>query len=418
MDKKKGCSKPDVPNCSAKMQRTDKELEQYLERQALKKRLSKIRHKVMVLSGKGGVGKTTVAVNLAMSLSVLGKRVGLLDIDIHGPSVPKMLNLQGRTLQGKDETLYPIMLGENLKVISIAFLLRSEDDAVIWRGPMKMGVIKQFLKDVEWGELDYLIVDSPPGTGDEPLSICQLIENADGAIIVTTPQDIALISVRKSIKFCRELNLPILGVIENMSGFICPHCQQRIDVFKSGGGKKMAQDMNVPFLGSIPIDPKIVDSCDDGTPYVYKYARSETAAAFGPMVRAIMNLDSMGKNKEPAKPGKEEKAMRIAIPMAEGKLSMHFGHCEEFILYDVGDGQVKEKRLLTPPPHAPGVMPRWLHEQGANVIVSGGMGQRAQSLFTEQGIEVIVGAPSDDPDEIMKAYLDGTLKTGENICDH
>ncbi|MCK4325422.1 Mrp/NBP35 family ATP-binding protein, partial [bacterium] len=218
-------------------QSSDKKLGQYLERQALSERLGKIKHKVVVLSGKGGVGKTTVAVNLAMSLSVLGKRIGLLDIDIHGPSVPKMLSLQGRTLQGKDETLYPVMLGENLKVISIGFLLKSEDDAVIWRGPMKMGVIKQFLKDVEWGELDYLIVDSPPGTGDEPLSICQLIENADGAIIVTTPQDIAILSVRKSIKFCRELNLPILGVVENMAGLICPHCQQRIDVFKSGGGK-------------------------------------------------------------------------------------------------------------------------------------------------------------------------------------
>ncbi len=278
----------------AKEQSSDKKLGQYLERQALSERLSKIKHKVVVLSGKGGVGKTTVAVNLAMSLSVLGKRIGLLDIDIHGPSVPKMLSLQGRTLQGKDETLYPVMLGENLKVISIGFLLKSEDDAVIWRGPMKMGVIKQFLKDVEWGELDYLIVDSPPGTGDEPLSICQLIENADGAIIVTTPQDIAILSVRKSIKFCRELNLPILGVVENMAGLICPHCQQRIDVFKSGGGKKMAQDMKVPFLGSIPIDPRIVDSCDDGTPYVYKYAKSETATAFGPMVKAIMNLDSTG----------------------------------------------------------------------------------------------------------------------------
>lgn len=409
----------DSKKCLAKEQNSDKELEQYLERQALSQRLGKIKHKVVVLSGKGGVGKSTMAVNLGISLSIAGKRVGLLDIDIHGPSVPKMLNLQGRTLQVKGETIYPFMLGENLKVISIGFLLRSEDDAVIWRGPMKMGVIKQFLKDVEWGELDYLIVDSPPGTGDEPLSICQLIADADGAIIVTTPQDIALLDVRKSINFCRKLNLSVLGVVENMSGLTCPHCRQKIDVFKSGGGKRMARDMKVPFLGSIPIDPKIVDSGDDGTPYVHKYARSETATAFGPMVKAIMNLDSARENRESAKPGKEEKEMRIiAIPLVEGRLSMHFGHCEEFVLYNVDNGQVKKKQSLAPPAHAPGVIPNWLHEQGANVIVAGGMGQRAQSLFAEQGIEIVVGAPSDDPDEIIKAYLDGNLETGENICDH
>ncbi len=305
MSEKKSCSSCNEPGCQAGTQRPDEKPEEFLERQALGRRMCQIRHKVMVLSGKGGVGKSTVAVNLAFALSVLGKKVGLLDVDIHGPSIPRMLNLQGKTLRAKGETIQPALVGKNLKVMSVGFLLRSTDDAVIWRGPLKMGVIKQFLKDVEWGQLDYLIIDSPPGTGDEPLSICQLIENADGAIVVTTPQDIALLDVRKSINFCRSLNLPVLGVIENMSGLTCPHCGGSIDVFKSGGGKQMAEDMGVPFLGSIPIEPRIVDSGDDGTPYVDKYARGEAATAFGSVVSAIVDLDSRREKVQSTETGTE-----------------------------------------------------------------------------------------------------------------
>ena len=238
------------------------------ETQALKDNMSRITHKIVVLSGKGGVGKSTVAVNLAVSLARKKFKTGLLDIDIHGPSVPKLLGIEKSKIFGTDDgKILPVEYDAFLKVMSVGFMLTETDDAVIWRGPLKYGIIKQFLKDVLWGNLDYLIVDSPPGTGDEPLSVCQLMEKPEGAVIVTTPQDVALVDVRKSITFCRQLNMPVIGVIENMSGFICPHCGNESKIFKSGGGKNMALDMNVPFLGSIPIDIGIVEKSDAGTPF-------------------------------------------------------------------------------------------------------------------------------------------------------
>jgi len=261
------------------------------EQEQIRQRVKQIKHQILVLSGKGGVGKSTVAVNLAISLSDAGKKVGLLDIDIHGPSIPKILNLETKAVQAIGDTILPVEVTENLKVMSIGFLLRGKDDAVIWRGPMKYQMIKQFLKDVDWGSLDFLVVDSPPGTGDEPLSIVQLLENADGAVIVTTPQEVALSDVRKCITFCRNLKLPVLGVLENMSGFVCPRCGERTDIFKSGGGEKMAGEMNVPFLGRIPIDPQIVQACDSGQPYVQHYSQSQTAKAFSEAMLPLLKLE-------------------------------------------------------------------------------------------------------------------------------
>ena len=221
------------------------------EQAQIRGRMSRIKHKILVLSGKGGVGKSTVAVNLAISLTLAGKKGGLLDIDIHGPSIPKVLNLEDATVSSDEQELLPVEMTNNLKVMSIGFLLQEKNSAVIWRGPRKYHMIKQFLKDVRWGDLDFLIIDSPPGTGDEPLSIAQLLEDCTGAVIVTTPQEMALSDVRKGITFCRNLNIKVLGVIENMSGFICPKCGHRTDIFKSGGGEKMAEEMDVPFLGAI-----------------------------------------------------------------------------------------------------------------------------------------------------------------------
>jgi len=269
----------------------NKQKQMQAEQEQIRQRVKQIKHQILVLSGKGGVGKSTVAVNLAISLSDAGKKVGLLDIDIHGPSIPKILNLETRAIQAIGDTILPVEVTENLKVMSIGFLLRGKDDAVIWRGPMKYHIIKQFLKDVQWGNLDFLIVDSPPGTGDEPLSVVQLLENADGAIIVTTPQEVALSDVRKCITFCRNLKLPVLGVVENMSGFVCPKCGERTDIFKSGGGEQMANQMNVPFLGRIPIDPQIVDACDSGQPYVQHYSQSQTAKAFNEAMPSLLKLE-------------------------------------------------------------------------------------------------------------------------------
>ena len=265
--------------------------QQVIDQRKLNNRMGRIAHKILVLSGKGGVGKSTVAVNLAVSLTFRGKRVGLLDVDIHGPSVPKMLGLEGQTLLTEGETMLPVELGD-LKVMSIGFLLRNQADALIWRGPMKMAVIKQFLMDVAWGDLDYLVIDAPPGTGDEPLSICQLIENADGAVVVTTPQEVALAAVRKSITFCRKLNLPVLGVVENMSGFVCPHCGQRVEIFGTGGGERLAEEMKVPFLGRVPIDPEVAASGDAGLPCFLKCADTAAGRALAEVVRPILEREA------------------------------------------------------------------------------------------------------------------------------
>lgn len=286
------CSSCDSGSCSAKSIRKGESEEDFAQRQALERRLCRIKHKVLVLSGKGGVGKSTIAVNLALSLALAGRRVGILDVDIHGPSVPRMLGLDGATLRSTPGALMPMQLPElgTLKVMSIGFLLPSADEAVIWRGPMKMSVIRQFLTDVEWGDLDYLIIDSPPGTGDEPLSVCQLIKHPDGAVVVTTPQQVATEDVRKSITFCRKLNVPVLGVVENMSGFVCPKCGETTAIFQTGGGERMAAEMSVPFLGSIPIDPRIVEASDRGTSCTRDFPDSVVAGAFGTIARPILDL--------------------------------------------------------------------------------------------------------------------------------
>lgn len=272
------------------LRQKEEELKKLEQKRILDERLNQIKHKIMVLSGKGGVGKSTVAVNLALALSNSGKRTGLLDIDIHGPSIPKMLNLSGATVYGGDKNLIPVTYDANLKVMSIGLLLQDCDQALIWRGPRKFGVIRQFLADVEWGDLDYLIIDSPPGTGDEPLTIAQLIPGADGAIIVTTPQGLAIEDVRKSIQFCRAVSLPVLGVIENMSSFICPQCKQVYDIFGSGGGQKMAQEMGVPFLGKIPIHPDIMNAGDTGHPIISGIAHSRIARGFKEVIEPLLKL--------------------------------------------------------------------------------------------------------------------------------
>ena len=277
-------------SCSTKKLPSKEEVEEIKERLALKDNLRDVKHKIIVLSGKGGVGKSTVATNIAISLSHKGKTVGLIDVDIHGPSIPKMLGLEGAPLRGSEEGMLPVDYSEGLKVISVGFILRNEADAVIWRAPLKHSLIRQFLRDVRWGGLDYLIIDSPPGTGDEPLSVIQLLEDVDGAVIVTTPQDIALTDVRKAITFCRHVNLPIIGVVENMSGFICPYCGKTVAIFKTGGGEEMASEMNVPFLGRIPIEPKIVESGDSGKPYLQFHRDSETSRAFDTIIQPILVL--------------------------------------------------------------------------------------------------------------------------------
>ena len=390
--------------------------------QAIQESLGLIRNKFLVMSGKGGVGKTSVAANLAVALSKKGAKVGLMDVDLHGPDIPRMLGLKGLLDISADNRMVPKPYSENLKVVSIESLTQDTDEAVIWRGPLKMHVIRQFISDVHWGQLDYLILDSPPGTGDEPLSVAQTIPGAK-AIIVTTPQEISLADIRKSINFCRTVKMPTLGLIENMSGFVCPHCGKPVDLFGTGGGFRTALAMNVPFLGRIPFDPKMVECADAGESYLEKYPDSEVTQAYNQVVATIMEADQTITPKTQSvqreeKDEKEETVMKIAIPVAEGRLTAHFGHAAEFAIVHVENQEIKKKELLPPPPHEPGVLPRWLHELGVDVIIAGGMGQRALALFGENGIKVIPGAPSLTPEELVNQYLSNTLATGDNVCDH
>ncbi len=235
------------------------------EDKRLQENLARIKNKVIILSGKGGVGKSTVSTNVARGLVAKGKKVGILDVDIHGPSIAKMLGIEGRTLmlmQGEEFPM-PVKVEENLWALTIAILLKDQDEPIIWRGPLKIGAIKQFLQDIKWPELDYLIIDSPPGTGDEPLTVAQTMK-VNGSIIVSTPQDIALLDARKTINFSTKMNIPVIGLVENMSTFICPHCGHEIDIFKGMGVQKAAEDFNLDILGKIPLDPKIVQSGDKG----------------------------------------------------------------------------------------------------------------------------------------------------------
>ena len=258
------------------------------EETAIQDTLRNIKHVIIVMSGKGGVGKSTVSSNLAMSLSMKGFKTGVMDIDITGPNIPKMFAVEDRQLMVENEKLIPVAIPPSLKLMSMAFLLQSKDTPVLWRGPVKMGAIKQFIEDVNWGDLDYLVIDMPPGTGDEALSIVQLIPKADGMVIVTTPQDVALLDSRKSLVFGAETNIPIIGIIENMSGFVCPHCGEVTNIFKTGGGEATAKEMNVQFHGRIPIEPGIVDAGDSGIPIVLGHPDSASAKAFGTIVDKIV----------------------------------------------------------------------------------------------------------------------------------
>lgn len=255
---------------------------------AIKKSLGKIKKKILVMSGKGGVGKSTVSVNLALGLAQAGYKVGLMDVDIHGPDVIRMLDMKGSIeAPASPDALVPTLkYNENLKVVSLEYMMRDRDEAIIWRGPMKIQAIRQFISDMDWGELDYLIIDAPPGTGDEPLTVAQTIPNLR-AIVVTTPQKVAIADVRKSINFCKTVDVEIVGVVENMSGFICPHCNKTVDIFKQGGGEELARELDLPFLGKIPMDPRIVIGGDDGKPFLISGQESPAMEAFSSFVKTV-----------------------------------------------------------------------------------------------------------------------------------
>lgn len=273
------------------LERNMAQIEEYKKQQTeeqnkLKERMGKIKHKIAVISGKGGVGKSTVTVNLATAFAAKGFRVGVLDADIHGPSVPKLLGLEGQQVKYGPPGAFPVEGPLGIKVMSIDFFL-PEEAPTIWRGPLKMRAIRQFLVDIIWGELDFLFIDLPPGTGDEPLSVAQLLPDIDGVVIVTMPTGLSSSVVKKAITFAERMNMRVIGVAENMSGFICPHCGTKTEIFESGGGEKMAKEMNVTFLGSIPIDPKIGVDSDRGEPFIVAQKNSPATKAFMEIVEKI-----------------------------------------------------------------------------------------------------------------------------------
>jgi ATP-binding protein involved in chromosome partitioning len=257
--------------------------------QRLNVQMAKIRHKIAVISGKGGVGKSTVTVNLAMAFATHGhvNSVGILDADITGPCIPKILGVRGQKLQGGPPGIFPATGPLGIRVVSMDFLLPSDESPVIWRGPLKMKAIQQFLSDIVWGELDFLFIDLPPGTGDEPLSVMQLLPDMDGVVIVTIPSEVSQIVVKKAVTFSRQLNIPVIGIVENMSGFVCPKCGERVDIFKAGGGEKISEDLAVPYLGKIPIDPEICRDSDEGLPFIVEHPNSAASEAFMHIVTQV-----------------------------------------------------------------------------------------------------------------------------------
>jgi len=396
----------------------------------LQEQLQRIRHKLLVMSGKGGVGKTSVATYLALGLAKRGYQVGLLDVDLHGPDVPRMLGISGRFEMDAEGHLLPHRYSDHLQVVSIECLLHDRDEAVIWRGPLKHSYIQQSLSQVDWGKLDFLVIDAPPGTGDEPLSVAQTFTGVQ-AIVVTTPQEISLADVRKAINFCRKVEMPILGLVENMSGLICPHCGKEVPLFSQGGGQKTAELMAVPLLASLPFDLRVVQGGDEGRPLLESQDGSPFILALRRLLDEVERRLSGQKVKIPettekiikpeamstmAKSG--DHTFKAAVPLAGGVLCNHFGHCEQFAVMHVSDGKIGATEMHVPPPHEPGVLPRWLGDLGVNLIIAGGMGQRALGLFAERGIQVVTGAPNLEPEALVQSYLAGSLTTGANVCDH
>ncbi len=392
----------------------------------IKERLRHIKHKILVMSGKGGVGKSSVAAYLAVTLAKKGYKVGLMDVDLHGPSIPRLLSLKGSIRPGsKQGKAKPVTYMPNLDVISIEPLMGDDKDrATIWRGPLKIGVIRQFIADIEWEDLDYLVIDSPPGTGDEPLTVAQTIPDAK-ALIVTTPQEISLADVRKSINFCRTVNMQVLGIVENMSGFKCPHCGEIIELFKAHGGMLTAKQEGLRFLGSLPLEAEVVQNGDAGSMEILDKEDSAFRQAFFKMVEQVIEacdrestVKASQVSRRAGKKAAKKNGRLLIVPVSDGKLSSHFGHCEQFAFIQAENGKIKKMEMKTPPPHEPGVIPRWLYEEGADVVIAGGIGDRAQQLLEEEGIDVIVGAPEKSPEALAEMYLSGSLMSGENVCDH
>ena len=360
--------------------------------------LKQIRHKILVMSGKGGVGKSSVAVSLALSLARRGYKVGLMDVDLHGPNVLRMLGLKDPLDLMHAQFNLPPDIFDNLRVISIEALMKNREQAVIWRGPLKHQLIQQFLSEVQWGPLDYLVIDAPPGTGDEPMSVAQTIPEAH-ALIVTTPQEISLADVRKSINFCQKINLDLLGLVENMSGYRCPHCGETVPLFKSGGATKTAQAAKVPYLGALPFDPKVVEAADQGELIQMPEADSPFFQALRPIIDYLVEVLS------PTASRREPGVLKLALPLDDGKLAAKFGQAKDFALFTIKEGAIVDQATIAAPPHEPGGLPEWLDDLGVTHVIAAGLGDKARGLIQHKDIQVIAGDPQETPENLVTKYL-------------
>lgn len=376
----------------------------------LQENLSKMKYKIVVMSGKGGVGKSTVSVNLAYYLASQGKNVGLLDVDVHGPSIAKMTGIEGMRLKVNEKGRpVPIQAAnqKNLYIVTVASILESPDDPVVWRGPAKNGVIRQFLEEVCWPELDFLIVDCPPGTGDEPLSVIQTINDVSGAVVVATPQQVALLDVRKSLKFANLLNLPVIGIVENMSGFVCPHCGETVDIFKMGGTLKAAEDFSTEVLGKIPLDPQVVDATDSGKPYVTLYAETAAGKAMAQIGKKVMNKVEELANRE----------IVVAIPSENGMLNPHFGHTTYFTLYTIKQKTVSAQEEVSAVEGSHSDVIAWLkNEKNVEVVIAGGMGNEAATICRSFGMKIFRGVGVGKCSSIIQLYIEKKLTDREGSC--
>jgi len=372
------------------------EQQQSEEDKALCRTLAQIRHKILVMSGKGGVGKSSVAVTLALSLARAGHKVGLMDVDIHGPNVLRMLGLNEPFDLASGQFQVPPEIFHNLKVISIEAVMRDREMAVIWRGPLKHQLIRQFLTEIQWGFLDYLIIDAPPGTGDEPMSVAQTIPEAK-ALIVTTPQEISLADVRKSINFCQKINLEILGLVENMSGYHCPHCGKDLPLFRQGGGEKTAQAAKIPFLGSLPFDPQVVEAADQGQIVELDPEKSPFFEGMRPIVKYLAKV-------LPPQPAREPGELRFAVPVDNGKVAAQPTRAPQIALITVKEGAITNKETMPRPDLDPANFMIWLENLGVSHL-AGNLADAAKALLEKKGIEVIAPSADKTPEQLVEAYV-------------
>ena len=356
--------------------------------------MSSVKKVIAVVSGKGGVGKSLVTSMLAVTMSRMGYHTAILDADITGPSIPKAFGIREKAV-GSEFGLFPVKSKTGIDIMSVNLLMEDESAPVIWRGPVIAGVVKQFWSDVMWGDLDYMFIDMPPGTGDVPLTVFQSIA-VDGIVVVTSPQELVSMIVSKAVKMAEMMNIPILGLVENMSYFKCPDNNKDYSIFGDSHIDEIAQKHNLKILAKLPIDPKLAAACDKGMIELFD----------GDWLESFANiLEQM----------EDKKMIKIAVASENEMVTEHFGHCKNFNIFEAEDGQVVKGESIPNPGHKPGFLPNFLNDLGVHVIISGGMGSGAIDIFNEKGIEVIVGA-NGNAKEAAQAYLRGALKSTGSVC--